>query len=216
MTLGPLPPRLRSNPPAVTAFTDGRPSYGAQWRSPRAGHLERLGRDRALSLVDHAEAGYEHGLVGAVTSLLARARHAAEGADHRLDATRAAAIAEFVDDFSPTRDGLWTLRRDERILGAAALDGRGPGLPKLRWFAVDGAVRGLGHGRTLLESALARAAEHGAPGVQVHVHEDEREALGLYHSAGFEVVGVVDPGARRARTLHMALRAGTAAAPAAP
>ena len=52
--------------------------------------------------------------------------------------------------------GIWTLVREDCIVGAIAIDGEdmGPGVTHLRWFITDDPVRGLGMDRQLLAQAL--------------------------------------------------------------
>lgn len=54
---------------------------------------------------------------------------------------------------------------------------------------VDPGRRGRGLGRALLTGAMRRAARDGAEVMLLEVATDNRAALGLYKSAGFEIVG---------------------------
>ena len=57
-------------------------------------------------------------------------------------------------------------------------------------FAVDPAWQGQGIGRALLARCLHEAARAGAASMFLEVARDNAAALGLYHAAGFAVVGV--------------------------
>ncbi|MCT2593245.1 GNAT family N-acetyltransferase [Streptomyces sp. N2-109] len=62
---------------------------------------------------------------------------------------------------------------------------------QIQGLAVDGAARGLGIARALLEAACARAAEQYALRMTLRVLGHNKAARRLYESAGFEVEGVL-------------------------
>ena len=56
-------------------------------------------------------------------------------------------------------------------------------------LALAPSARGQGHGRRLLEHLLDLARGAGVEGVYLEVRPSNRDALALYHGAGFEVIG---------------------------
>lgn len=56
-------------------------------------------------------------------------------------------------------------------------------------IAVTGAHRGRGHGRLLMEEALRRLYRERVESCFLEVDRDNRTAVGLYQSLGFETVG---------------------------
>lgn len=91
------------------------------------------------------------------------------------------------------------MRRPTASLLVAEREGEVVGY-SVTWFAADEAelgdiavvpeLRGFGLGRRMLEEAVAEARKRGARSLFLEVREANRVARQLYHSAGFEVVGV--------------------------
>jgi len=86
------------------------------------------------------------------------------------------------------------------ILVAEATDGalagyalvlfrKGVGAARLYSLAVDPGSGGQGHGRALLDAALAAAAERGCGELRLEVREDNPRAVALYERAGFVFTG---------------------------
>lgn len=145
----------------------------------------------AWVLRDHAEVGYEPGLIGEVVALHARTYAPIFDVGARFEAERAHGFADFAAAFDVARDGCWTVRHAGRVVASAALDGRERPLPELRWVAVDPDLRGHGLGRALVATALDHARASGYAGVALHSHDALREAIGLYRSFGFVAAGAV-------------------------
>ncbi|MGL5818453.1 MAG: ribosomal protein S18-alanine N-acetyltransferase [Phycicoccus sp.] len=93
-------------------------------------------------------------------------------------------------------------------VGYAGLDHRGE-VSDVMTVAVAPASRGLGLGRVLLDELVRRARGRGASSVMLEVRADNAAALGLYESAGFDVVsvrrGYYQPGHVDALVLRMSL-----------
>jgi ribosomal protein S18 acetylase RimI-like enzyme len=83
-------------------------------------------------------------------------------------------------------------KKEQRILGFAQLV-RHPGGGTLDdgyyLFSLNVRLlcRGLGIGRGLVTEVMARAKAEGAPELRVFTYEDNRAALGLFHTLGFRV-----------------------------
>lgn len=113
----------------------------------------------APSIVPQVEivAGYRPRLVARVTEMhvLYYAREAGFG--QRFETVVAGGLAAFCDHLATPANEIWAALKDERIVGAIAIDGEelGVGISHLRWFIVDDEMRGTGVGRRLLETALA-------------------------------------------------------------
>lgn len=60
---------------------------------------------------------------------------------------------------------------------------------ELLTIVIDPALRGQGHGRTLLRQAVLAAAQHGAPNMFLEVDASNAAALALYRSVGFAQTG---------------------------
>jgi len=71
--------------------------------------------------------------------------------------------------------------------------------------AVLGEDNGAGHGRALMETFYAAAAQAGAPGVHVTVTTANTRALGFYHRLGFRRLEIARPGETTVTYLGRAL-----------
>jgi RimJ/RimL family protein N-acetyltransferase len=81
------------------------------------------------------------------------------------------------------------LERDAEVVGCAGLNPGDDGVWTLgTWLAAG--LRGRGHGRRLLDAAVAAAVEEGARKVELEVFTDNEAAIALYRSAGFAVEDV--------------------------
>ena len=65
--------------------------------------------------------------------------------------------------------------------------------------------QGAGHGRALMETFYAAAAQAGAPGVYVAVTTANTRAIGFYHRLGFRPLEVAPPGETTVTYLGRAL-----------
>lgn len=90
---------------------------------------------------------------------------------------------------SPPKN-LWVAERDGAIVGSIFVmpsDGL-EGSAQLRMLYVEPAARGLGIGRTLVETCVAFARETGYQRMRLWTHTIQASARRLYAAAGFEVV----------------------------
>ena len=90
----------------------------------------------------------------------------------------------FADELNREPPSLLVLRAAGTPVGFAVARAIGPDLDIVN-LAVDARRRRLGLGRLLLRSLLDRAAAAGARTAFLEVREGNREARGLYESAGF-------------------------------
>ncbi|NKN38229.1 MarR family transcriptional regulator [Agrobacterium sp. a22-2] len=113
----------------------------------------------APSIVPQVEivAGYRPGLVARVTEMHALYYAREAGFGQRFETVVAGGLAAFCDHLETPANQIWAALKDERIVGAIAINGEdlGPGISHLRWLIVDDEMRGKGVGRRLLETALA-------------------------------------------------------------
>lgn len=131
--------------------------------------------------------GYRVGVIGRVTEMhgLFYARHAGFG--QYFESQVATGLAEFCGRLERPGNGLWVALQGERIVGSVAIDGEdlGPGLAHLRWFIVDGAVRGGGVGQRLLQAALAHCDGYGFAETRLWTFAGLEAARHLYEAWGF-------------------------------
>ncbi|MGY6768280.1 ribosomal protein S18-alanine N-acetyltransferase [Komagataeibacter sp. NFXK3] len=117
--------------------------------------------------------------------LLARIHAAAFPPVHRWDAQTMAALLAMPGVFVLFAQGEGIPPAAGFIMARALLDEA-----EILTFAVDPAWQGQGIGRALLARCLDEAAREGAVHLFLEVADDNVAALGLYHAAGFAVVGV--------------------------
>jgi len=139
--------------------------------------------------------GYAPGALGAIVQLHGAyyARHWGFGA--YFEAKVAADLAAFLTRPETPDDRLWCARREDRVVGAIAIDGsRGetPGPPgetdaHLRWFIVSEALRGRGLGRRLLAAALAFCRAREFRSVYLWTFAGLDPARRLYEAQGFRL-----------------------------
>ncbi len=89
----------------------------------------------------------------------------------------------------PERTGaVWLVDRDGPLLGALALTDEGGGLGRVRWFALDPSLRGLGLGRSLFDELLAQARAKSLRRLCLETVKPLTVAAHIYTSNGFRVV----------------------------
>ena len=95
----------------------------------------------------------------------------------------------------------WSTGPGARRVGHAELVDLGEGRRLVARFGVAPAVRGRGVGAALLRALIERARSLGAARVELNVFADNRDAVRLYRSAGFEEQA---PDGARPEVLRMA------------
>lgn len=135
------------------------------------------------------ERDWRPGLIGRVTALHARYYHEHAGFGLSFEAKVARELAEFCTRYDAARDGVWTVRVDDEIEAAIAIDGvHAQDGAHLRWFITSARVRGQGLGRRLLDTALAHCRGQGYARVFLWTFEGLSAARHLYDQAGFREV----------------------------
>jgi len=76
------------------------------------------------------------------------------GYDETFEAYVAGGLAEFVQSFSPDKDGIWVAEANSRVIGSVAIVGHSEADAQLRWFLVHPDYRRLGVGKELLKNAV--------------------------------------------------------------
>lgn len=134
--------------------------------------------------------GYQPGLIARITGMHALYYSQAYGFGQHFESVVASGLAEFAGRLHAPLNRIWSIRRGADILGSVAVDGEdmGPGIAHLRWYIIDDALRGSGHGKALLDTALAFADEQGFAETHLFTFSGLNAARHLYESRGFVLV----------------------------
>lgn len=138
-----------------------------------------------LQIVDRPQPG----CIAEVTALHARYYGASHGFGLAFEARVATELAAFCLAFTPGRDGLWLAVDGGRVLGSIAIDGSHAAThgAHLRWFITAEALRGLGAGRLLLDTALAFCDAQAFDRVFLWTFAGLDAARHLYEARGFRL-----------------------------
>jgi GNAT superfamily N-acetyltransferase len=82
---------------------------------------------------------------------------------------------------------VWLVQQSGSVRGSLALTDEGDGLGRVRWFALERALRGHGLGRSLIAELIARARTDGYRRLELETFSALRAAATIYRDAGFEV-----------------------------
>ncbi|MBA5202558.1 GNAT family N-acetyltransferase [Pectobacterium aroidearum] len=126
-------------------------------------------------------------LIARITEMHAHYYSAAVGFGPVFESIVAAGLAEFSERLDNPRNGIWTVRSGEKILGSVAIDSNDleHGDAHLRWFIVDSSLRGTGYGKRLLDTALAFVDTKNFAQTYLWTFSGLNTARYLYENRGF-------------------------------
>jgi GNAT superfamily N-acetyltransferase len=133
--------------------------------------------------------GYVPGAIGRIVELHGIYYASHWGFSAFFEARMARELAEFIDCYDGKRDGLWTALIGGRIEGSIAIDGlrANEDGAHLRWFILDGHLRGRGTGGRLLDEAVRFCRECDHPRITLWTFAGLDSARRLYERAGFRL-----------------------------
>lgn len=131
--------------------------------------------------------GYYPGVIGHITALHAMYYKTHWGLDHTFEAEVAKEIAEFILNFDPKKDGLWSVVLGERLAGCIAIvgDRHHPEQARLRWYIVDVPFQKQGIGTRLIEKAILFCKDAGFDRIILWTFEGLEQARAVYERKGF-------------------------------
>ena len=111
------------------------------------------------------------------------------GWDWRYEGLVSGIMARFAAEFDPVREDAWVAEHDGQIAGSIFLmKGDDPATAKLRLLYVEPTARGLGIGRTLVDTCIARARALGYARLTLWTNDVLVSARKIYQAAGFTLV----------------------------
>jgi GNAT superfamily N-acetyltransferase len=134
--------------------------------------------------------GYSPGAIGRMAELHAVYYHQNWGFGLFFEVRVATEMSEFLSRFDESRDGFWTLCKNDRVEGGIAIDGikamtEGA---HLRWFILSSEVRGQGFGNRLMEEAISFCKKNSYKKIYLNTFEGLHPARYLYEKFGFKLI----------------------------
>ena len=133
--------------------------------------------------------GYVPGAIGRTTEMHARNYSQHWGFGLYFESKIATELAEFLNRFDPSHDGLRLANTNGHVIGSIAIDGISAGNhdAHLRWFVVSPDFHGLGIGDKLLRNALAFCRALKFARVYLWTLAGLNQACHLYDRHGFKL-----------------------------
>jgi GNAT superfamily N-acetyltransferase len=129
------------------------------------------------------------GDLGAIIEHHGRAYAREYALDSGMEAHVAAAVAQAtLQGFPRDTEAIWIVELEDRHAGSLAMTDEGEGVAFVRFFLLDGELRGKGLGRRLLEELLDTARARGFEHAALETFSELDAAAHLYREAGFRVV----------------------------
>ena len=115
--------------------------------------------------------------------------HQEYGWDWTYEGLASRILGAFVAEFDPAREDGWVAERGGAIVGSIFLmKSDDPAVAKLRLLYVEPSARGLGLGRTLVETCIGRARVFGYRQVTLWTNDVLVAARRIYQAAGFRLI----------------------------
>ncbi len=138
--------------------------------------------------------GYIPGAIGRMAELHATYYDENWGFGLFFEAKVATELSEFLSRFDASRDGFWTLSKNDRVEGGIAIDGiRAETIgAHLRWFILSLEVRGQGFGNRLMKEAVSFCKKNRHKKIYLNTFEGLHPARHLYEKFGFKLIEQVE------------------------
>ncbi|HPL68074.1 MAG TPA: GNAT family N-acetyltransferase [Smithellaceae bacterium] len=133
--------------------------------------------------------GYVPGLLGRITELHGMYYYQHWEFDLFFESKVAIELADFLNHFNSSRDGLWVAYSGEQIVGSIAISGRDADTvgARLRWLIVASEQQNKGIGKRLMREAIGFCKEAGFKRVYLTTFGGLDAARNLYEREGFHL-----------------------------
>ncbi|MFX0029112.1 MAG: GNAT family N-acetyltransferase [Candidatus Hermodarchaeota archaeon] len=121
---------------------------------------------------------YRHGVIYAIENQL----------DETFEAYVAKYIAEFIENYDPSKEHLWVAEKETEIVGSIAIVKLEEKIAQLRWFLVEPHERNKGIGTKLMHEALNFCKNRGYQKVVLGTISELKAARRMYLKNGFQLI----------------------------